>query len=155
MSKSGTNRHERERFLLDQNFQELRAAKGSHVIWEHAVLKELAKTNKIEAPINLRQNPAQPPWEVPVPCDPAVGTWRKISKFAKWADDTANQLLGLGVKPDPLVETKREFLKARNEICEWKRETKHRLTADLAPNPAPASYKDFMSLEAKLKSLSM
>jgi hypothetical protein len=156
MSKSGTHRHERERALLDLGFQQLRSAKGSHVIWEHPVLKELARTNKVEAPINLRQNPAQPPWEVPVPCDPAVGTWGKIMKFAKWANETSNQLLGVGVEPDPRVETKRAFLQARNEICEWKREVKHRLRAGLEPNAPPASYPNqIIQLEARLKSLSM
>ena len=155
MSKSGTNTHQRERIMRDLGFEEQRNGKGSHVIWEHPVLKELAKTHKVEAPINLLQNPAQKPWEVPVPCDPAVGTWRKITKHAKWADETARNLLGAGVEPDPRVETKRQFLEARHDICEWKRETKHRLRAGLEANAAPASYKDFVALEAKVKALSL
>ena len=154
MSKSGTHPHQRERILADLGFQPLRNGKGSHVIWEHPVLKELAKTHKIEAPINLLQNPAQKPWEMPLPCDPAVGTWNKICKFAKWGNDKANELLGVGVEPDPRVETKRAFLEARHEICEWKRDVKHRLRAGLEPNAPPASYPNqFMVLEAQMKAL--
>jgi len=154
MSKSGTHPHQRERMMRDMNFSEQRNGKGSHVIWEHLGLKELAKTHKIECPSNLLQNPAQKPWEVPLPCDPAVGTWNKITKHAKWADEKANELLGAGVEPDARVETKRAFLEARSEICEWKRDVKHRLRAGLEPNAPPASYPNqIMALEAQMKAL--
>ena len=98
-----------------------------------------------------RHAAASPP---SLPCDPAVGTWNKICKFAKWGNDKANELLGVGVEPDPRVETKRAFLEARSEICDWKRDVKHRLRAGLEPNAPPASYPNqFMVLEAQMKAL--
>lgn len=88
-SKSGVSPKEREKTLRDHGFEPLRGGKGSHEIWENKDLKFLAQTQKIgDPPANLRANPAQKPWEITVPHDPASGTWNSIKKYATWCKNT-------------------------------------------------------------------
>lgn len=148
-SKSGLTKEERADYLGAHGFKFLRHGKGDHHIWENAALKALAKNNRIEAPSNLLSTPQQKPWEITLSDDPASGTWHRMAKLAEWADEKVAEINGREAGRAAHRKIIQEFRDAREEITEWKRETKHRLTAGLSPNPAPGSYHQMKQIKAR------
>lgn len=140
-SKAGLSPLERKDFLISHGFRQVPdRGHGSHAVWEHPELKELAKKQKIVCPGNLLSNVAQPAWEQTIPDNPASGTWHRIAKHAEWCQETVAAAKGASAEEEKRRKIKQDFLDAKQEICDWKRETKHRLKAGLEANPAPASY---------------
>jgi hypothetical protein len=148
-SKAGLSKLQREDFLRDHGFTPLRSGKGSHEIWEHAALKELAKTHKIDCPSNLLHNPAQKPWEHPLPDNPASGTWHRISKHAQWCQQTVEALKGATQEAEARRRIVREFMEAKKEFCDWKRETRHRVKAGLEAAEPPVSYTELKARQQR------
>jgi hypothetical protein len=140
-SKAGLSPLERKDFLLEHGFRPVQGrGHGSHSIWEHAELKALAQEQKITCPPNFLHNAGQLPWEHTIPDNPASGTWHRVVKHAQWCQETVATAKGASAEEERRRKIKQDFLDARKEICDWKRETKHRLKANLEANPAPASY---------------
>lgn len=149
-SKSGLSKLEREDFLHEHGFVLLRQGKGDHAVWEHPELKELAKKQKIICPGNLLSNPAQLAWEHTIPDNPAGGTWHRAVKHAEWCQETVEKAKGSSAEEERRRKIKQDFLDAKQEICDWKRDTKHRLRAGIETKPAPDSYRRIDELKARL-----
>lgn len=147
-SKSGLNKEQRERALRDLGFEPGRNGKGSHVIWEHAELKQLAQGNtKITCPANLLGNASQAMWETTLPDNPAGNTWRTILKHAKWCQDTVETVNGKGAEMEKRRQTCREFREARRDVCEWIHETRLRLKAGIELKEPPKAYRELPRLK--------
>lgn len=144
--KSGWTEEERIRFLRENGFAEVRHGKGSHTVWEHAELKELGKSHKIDAPPNLLATPGQKPWDLPMCANPASGTWHSIQKQVEWCRKAVEEIKGKEKKREHHHSLKAMWRLARREICAWKKEQKSWLKAGLplsgAPN-APESYRQY------------
>lgn len=151
-SKAGLSKLQREDFLRAHGFEPLRGGKGSHEIWEHAELKQLAKTHHIDCPANLLHNVAQKPWEHPVSDNPASGTWHRIVKHAQWCKETVEKLCGADKELEARRQIVREFREARQEFCDWKRENKHRAKAGLDMTQPPVSYAELNARKARFLS---
>lgn len=152
-SKSGLSPLERKDFLLDHGFVPIPdRGHGSHAVWEHTKLKELilVQKQKITCPPNLLHNVAQLPWEHTIPDNPASGTWHRIVKHAEWCQETVAKAKGASAEEERRRKIKQDFRDARQEICDWKRETKHRLRAGIETKPAPDSYRRIEELKARL-----
>lgn len=149
-NKSKLSKLDREEFLREHGFEFFRQGKGDHTVWGHPELMELAKTHKIECPPNLLSNVAQAAWEHAIPDNPAGGTWHKIAKHAEWCAETVAKIKGASLAEERQRKIKQEFREARQEICDWKRDTKHRLRAGLDTKPAPVSYHQINDLKARL-----
>jgi hypothetical protein len=156
-SRSGLTKEDRERFLREHEFAQLRSGKGSHEIWEHHELKLLARSHSISAPGNLLANPSQKPWETTLCGDPAGGTWRAMVKHAEWCQDTAGRIKNSSAREQLRCKVASQFRKAVSDVRQWKKDLRHHLKADLplekAP-PVPIAYKDFKELLAKKNQLS-
>lgn len=150
-SKSGLTKEERQDYLRAHGFDFARHGKGDHHIWINTELRELGRRNTVEAPANLLSNPGQQPWEIVLPDDPAKGTWHRISKLAEWADEKVAEINGREAGREAHRKIVEEFREAREEITQWKRETRHRLTAGLDPNPAPDSYHNMKEITARYR----
>ena len=142
-SASGLTKEERESFLRAHGYEHLRTGKGSHQIWEHKELKEIARSVSLFPPAYLLSNPNQKPWETVLPGDPASGTWHKIEKMAEWCAQQIVELKSVAEKEMRFQARKQEFRKNREDICTWKKSVKNWLKAGLAVAEAPrapASY---------------
>jgi hypothetical protein len=152
-SSSGTTKEERETFLKEQGFTQLRSGKGSHVIWEHAAAKALAQTGKFpSAPENIASSNAQQPWVITLPADPARGTWRTISKTAEWCQNTAAGLGASASHTEQRSATVQQFHESREEFCTWKKEVKNKLKVglDVSGEKSPVKYSALQALRGKL-----
>jgi hypothetical protein len=149
-SKSGLSKFERDKFMYDHGFVPLpNRGKGDHTVWDHAGIRELAKKQAVNCPPNLLHNVAQPAWQHTVPDNPATGTWHRIAKHAEWCQETLAALSGASADEQRRRKAKQEFLEARQDICDWKRDVKHRLRAGLDTRPAPAAYHQINTLRAQ------
>lgn len=156
-SRSGLTQEEREGFLRDHGFERVRSGKGSHEMWEHPELKLLARSHSITSPPNLLANTAQNPWECTLCANPAINTWRSMSKHIKWCHDTVQQMKAGSEHAKSRCELARQFRKAAKDMKEWKRgvilHLKTGLPASDIPK-APLHPHDFLVLKAKKNQLS-
>jgi len=148
-SKSGLSPVQREAALRELGFEKQRNGKGSHVVWEHAGLKEMAETGKkVCCPPNLLSNPAQAPWETTLPDNPGSGTWQSILKLAKWAQQTVETYKATSAVTEARKSIIDQFRAARDEVCAWKHESRLRLKSKLEAKPAPQSYHDMPKISS-------
>jgi hypothetical protein len=151
-NKSKYSKEQRKAFLKAHGVVFARHGRGDHDVWVHEKLRDYVKEKGIhlDCPANLLTNPAQLPWEQTVPLNPATGTWAQIASHVKWCDETYKTLSGAEAAEEARKKRKQEFLDARDDICQWKHETKHRLRAGLDANPAPESYQRLSQIKAQL-----
>ncbi|MDE1152805.1 MAG: hypothetical protein PW788_09735 [Micavibrio sp.] len=148
-SKSGLSSVQREVALRDLGFEKQRNGKGSHVVWEHTALKAMAQTGKkVCCPPNLLSNPAQAPWETTLPDNPGSGTWQSMLKHAKWAQQTVDDYKSATAVQEARKSIILEFREARDEVCAWKHETRHRLKSHLDATAPPQSYHEMPRIES-------
>jgi len=151
MSKSGVSSHQRERFLREHGFQQVRTAGGSHSSWEHTELRTLAKNHKVVCPPNLLHSAHQQAWEQPMCDDPARGTWERIVKHAKWCKEAAEDIRTADARLAAARRLVQEFKDAWKEVCEWKRDIRMACVAGLARDSFPAAPKDALEKVAAVK----
>jgi hypothetical protein len=154
-SKSSLSKIQREKFLRDHGFEFDRTGAGDHNIWVHRELRALALKGgiKIDCPQNLLHNPNQLPWEHCIPDNPATGTWTRIANHAKWCSRQAEEIRTAAAKEEARRKLVEEFHSARDEMCQWRREMKHRYKANLdmsESRPAPVTWQELNAMQAKL-----
>lgn len=123
-SRSGLSPHQREEFLREHGFALARGGTGSHEMWHHQALKDLAQRNHVEMPDNLKSTAHQRGWEMVLSCDPGPGLWQRLEKQAVWAQETVDRLQQLEERRTLSRRLKLEFKMAVREVKSWKHDIK-------------------------------
>lgn len=137
---NGMSPHQRDAVLREAGFVPLRGGKGSHAEWEHPALRELAQQRKIAPPAFCERN--EVPWQVTIPDNPKNGTWASIMKRVKWCQDTL-AAQERGAAQDAAQAQRKQDSKLYDN---WKRHTTLRLRAGLAPEKAPLTHAQILTL---------
>lgn len=155
-SKSGLTKEQRERFLLAKGYVRDHNGKGSHQIWVHEELRRQAQMGlKVEAPQNLLSNTAQKPWVTVLPSDPANGTWAIIEKLANWCEAQASTQKVAAEREAQRQTLIQQMRRARDELCNDKREAKNLYKMGLDPTTVHPGkkYDNYQNLRAQIRSM--
>lgn len=147
-NKSGLNKEERERFLLDHGFLLDRNCGSSHSVWKHVELERLVQAkNKIDlAPANILANPSvqqTAPWVLSLSDDPASGYWARLEKHISWCAEQVEKIKSKEETERQARKISEEFRQNLADICQWKHAVKHWLKAGLDPAKAPKAPESY------------
>ncbi len=151
--RAGITPKERERFLHDHGFIQLRTGHGSHQVWEHPELKLLARSHDVTPPENIRgKGIAIQVWETTLCDDPGKGTWQTMVKHANWCQETVSNIHAESVYEAQRGKFLKEFRSAVEDVSQWKRAIKHRMKTGLEvdrESKPPVLYKDMQDMRKK------
>lgn len=148
-SRAGNDRVEREQFLRHHGFNLLRSGKGSHAIYEHAEMKELAHRPGFKPPEHMKDTAL---WQVTLCADPAAGTWRKVVHQVEAVEDILHEQERKADKQAAIVALKTEFNQKVRLYYRWKKDVKHEWKAGVPLSDAPVSFVDVEKLRQQKQS---
>ncbi len=142
-SRAGNNHFDREQYLRQHGFQPLRNGKGSHALWEHEGMKELAHKAGFKMPDTLKSSTA---WQVVLPSDPAQGTWRAITNQVEAVTQCLDAAANREKKFEEVQRLREEFNIKAKQYLEWKKAVRHELKAGVSLSAAPLPFKELEGL---------
>ena len=151
-SRSSVSPHQREEFLRAHGFEPVRGGKGSHVVWEHAALKDMSQRRSVKRPDKLKSTPHHRGWEWVFAWDPGPGLWHRLEKQCIWAEETAERLQKMDDARTLSHRLKFEFKKAARDVRGWKHALKAAYKSGVSMDLLPMAPMDALQ---KLRSRDM